>query len=107
MPNSAARSRLVANYGQLPLRFEANQGQIDAQVKFLSRGSGYTLFLTGNEAVFALHTDRNSGFDKHPGLSVPSSPWNGLAPGLGLQPPERRPRISCECALLTWPGTLV
>jgi hypothetical protein len=34
--------------------FEANHGQTDRQVKFLSRGSGYTLFLTPTEAVLAL-----------------------------------------------------
>jgi hypothetical protein len=53
-PDAASRSRLVAAYGKLPLSFEANQGQTDAQVRFLSRGSGYTLFLTGHEAVLAL-----------------------------------------------------
>jgi len=41
-------------YGKLPLSFEANNGQTDAQVKFLSRGSGYGLFLTNNEAVMAV-----------------------------------------------------
>jgi len=41
-------------YGKLPLSFELNRGQTDAQVKFLSRGSGYTLFLTRTEAVLAL-----------------------------------------------------
>ena len=44
----------VADYGKLPLAFEANVGQTDRRVKFLSRGSGYTLFLTGDEAVLAL-----------------------------------------------------
>ncbi len=38
-------------YGQLPLSFEANQGQTDARVKFLSRGRDRTLFLTSTEAV--------------------------------------------------------
>ncbi len=38
-------------YGKLPLAFEANQGQTDPRVKFISRGSGYTLFLTSSEAV--------------------------------------------------------
>ncbi len=47
-------SRAADAYGQLPLSFEANQGQTDAQVNFLSRGSGYTLFLTPGEAVLAL-----------------------------------------------------
>jgi Beta-propeller repeat/Abnormal spindle-like microcephaly-assoc'd, ASPM-SPD-2-Hydin len=51
-PDSA---RIVASYGKLPLAFEANQGQSDPQVKFLSRGAGYSLFLTSNEAVLALH----------------------------------------------------
>ena len=41
-------------YGKLPMSFKANQGQTDAQVDFLSRGSGYTLFLTPKEAVLDL-----------------------------------------------------
>ena len=45
---------LVANYGKLPLSFEANQGQVSGSVQFLSRGVGYTLFLTGDEAVLSL-----------------------------------------------------
>jgi len=44
-------NQLAANYGKLPLSFAANQGQTDEQVKFLSRGRGYSLFLTGDEAV--------------------------------------------------------
>ncbi len=47
----ASQRRLGAEYGKLPLAFEANQGQTDGQVKFLSRGAGYTLFLTGGGAV--------------------------------------------------------
>src|SRR5262245_61861098 len=37
-----------------PLFFEENRGQADARVKFLSRGSGYTLALTSDEAVLAV-----------------------------------------------------
>jgi len=50
----ASQARLVANYGKLPLSFEVNEGQADAPVKFVSRGPGYSLFLTGTEAVIAL-----------------------------------------------------
>jgi hypothetical protein len=50
----ASRSRVVAAYGKLPLSFELNQGQTDRRVKFLSRGSGYSLFLTSDEAVLTL-----------------------------------------------------
>src|SRR6516225_5998346 len=42
----------------LPLSFEANQGQMDPTVKFLSHGDGYTLFLTSDSAVFKLRSSR-------------------------------------------------
>lgn len=47
---------LVEGYGRLPLSFESNQGQTDPQVLFLSRGSGFILFLTAREAVFHLRS---------------------------------------------------
>ena len=43
-----------ARYAQLPMRFEVNEGQTDGRVKYLARGAGYTVFLTGEEAVLAL-----------------------------------------------------
>jgi len=43
-----------------PLSFEANQGQTDPAVKFLSRGDGYALFLTQNSAVFKLRSSREN-----------------------------------------------
>jgi len=62
-PDPPARLRLREAYGRLPLSFEPNLGQTDPQVKFLSRGSGYTLFLTDHEAVLALAA-RDSGLGK-------------------------------------------
>jgi hypothetical protein len=56
----------VVSYARLPLSFEPNQGQTDARVKFLSHGPGYTLFLTGDEAVLELQQPglrrQDSGF---------------------------------------------
>src|ERR1700674_356692 len=49
-----AQARILDSYGKLPLSFEANHGQADARVKFLTRTGGYSLFLTGDEAVFTL-----------------------------------------------------
>jgi hypothetical protein len=46
--------QFAERYGKLPLGFEANAGQTDSAVRFLSRGKGYTLFLTGSEAVLSL-----------------------------------------------------
>jgi hypothetical protein len=54
------QTKIVASYAKLPLHFEANAGQTDPKVKFLSRGAGYTLFLTGAEAVFAFRAWNDS-----------------------------------------------
>jgi uncharacterized protein (TIGR03437 family) len=44
----------AAGSGKLPLSFEANQGQTDGRVQFLSRGPDRTLFLTSTEAVLRI-----------------------------------------------------
>lgn len=43
-----------SSYSRLPLTFEANQGQANPQVKFLSRGRGYTASLTAGGIVLSL-----------------------------------------------------
>ncbi len=45
------KSKVAETYGKLPLTFEANHGQTDSQVRFVSRGRGYAMFLTATEAV--------------------------------------------------------
>src|SRR5256885_8675745 len=50
----AIDARLSETYGKLPLHFEANRGQTDKAVRFLSRGAGYSLYFTGSEAVLVL-----------------------------------------------------
>jgi hypothetical protein len=52
--SETARLKIAETYGRLPLRFEANQGQTASSVQFLSRGNGYSLFLTSTESVLAL-----------------------------------------------------
>ena len=53
----------LEQYGRLPITFEPNLGQTDESVEFLSRGRGYTLFLTGKGATLSL---------KHPETSRPA-----------------------------------
>ena len=53
---AAARS----DSARLPMAFEANRGQVNERAKFLSRCSGYTLFLTPQEAVLALPVGEKS-----------------------------------------------
>ncbi|MGZ3493828.1 MAG: DUF7948 domain-containing protein, partial [Syntrophales bacterium] len=58
-PEGATKIRISETYGKLPLHFEANQGQVDERTRFLSRGSGYSLFLTSTEAVLTLSRREN------------------------------------------------
>lgn len=54
MPHAVIQFHVNDTYGKLSLSFEANQGQTDSEVKFLSRGRDYTLFLTSKEAVLSI-----------------------------------------------------
>ncbi len=74
-PNDAG---LEEAYGRLPIAFEANRGQSDPAVKFLSRGPGYTLFLTPTEAVLNL-TETLSTTSEDLGRSSASEAGNASA----------------------------
>jgi Beta-propeller repeat/Abnormal spindle-like microcephaly-assoc'd, ASPM-SPD-2-Hydin len=50
--------RTYKKYAALPLTFEPNQGQTNSQVKFISRGKGYTAFLTAGGIVLSLHPNQ-------------------------------------------------
>ena len=54
-------SRVSESYGKLPLHFEANEGQSDAQVKFLARSAHHSLFLTSSDAVLVLRKPAATG----------------------------------------------
>ncbi len=46
---------VIEHYKQFPLSFEPNRQQTNnADIKFLARGEGYILFLTGKDAVFSV-----------------------------------------------------
>ena len=88
--SSTNRSRIVTNYGSLPLNFEENKGQTDDRVKFLSRGSGYAMFLTPEEAVLSLsRTDK----DKAVG-SIVRMQFSGANPAARLRGEEPRTSVS-------------
>jgi YVTN family beta-propeller protein len=101
---SATKTKLqvAGDYGKLPLSFEANEGQTDAKVKFLSRGTGQTLFLTTNGAVLTFSgrhalqlnlvganlNGRINGLDRLPGysnyfLGNDPSKWRTNVPAYG------------------------
>ncbi len=79
--------RLLQDYGKLPMSFEANRGQADERVEFLSRGNGYTLLLTADEALL-----RATGESQEK-----SSPSDADAPRLlDKQSPARLPSVSLK-----------
>ena len=81
LPGLKSRAALIG----LPLSFEANRGQTDPSVKFLSRGDGYALFLTADSAVFKL---RASG-DKS--AAVVRMKLAGANPGAKISGGEKLP----------------
>jgi hypothetical protein len=105
---TANRASISANYGKLPLSFEANQGQTNAQVRFLSRGSGYSLFLTDSEAVLVLRKPDKQGTQKTSGLlhdkpaELRAAKFNTDVVRMRLEGAVRSPRVSGEDEL---PGT--
>ena len=91
----------IEKFGNTPLVFEPNHGQVDASVRFLSRGDRYGLFLTDTEAIISLSGatpalvrmqlegqnphPRISGSGTQPGAShyfkgKDSSKWQGSVP---------------------------
>jgi hypothetical protein len=49
-------------YGKLPMGFEENLGQTNSEVRFLSHGQGYQLFLTAQEAVLQVRSSKPLDF---------------------------------------------
>src|SRR5262249_23859168 len=83
-----------AAYGKLPLSFEVNQGQTNSQVKFLSRGNSYAVYLTATEATLQL---RNVDFgvrSEKPGDSTANHP-------VRHQPAARNPQSTIVKMQLT------
>lgn len=61
----AANNESVLSSVSLPVSFEKNQGQVSPSVDYLSRGAGYTLFVSGNKAEFAFNNWNSSETETH------------------------------------------
>jgi len=89
---SLGNGQVAANYGRLPLRFEANRGQArgnaktDPGVQFSARGAGYAVYLTNEEAVLAL---RRAGNDA--GVDVIRMQLKGAHAALSAQGTDELP----------------
>jgi len=74
--SSIDHERIAKAYAKLPLSFEPNRGQTDAEVDFLARGVGYTLFLSAGNAVLSLRT---AGPGAEPTERTPEAPKKSAA----------------------------
>ena len=53
-PAAVTRAMMNETYARLPLSFEVNRGQVDASIKFISRGGNYNLSLAPTGATLHL-----------------------------------------------------
>ena len=86
LPNASTQAAAKSNFGNVPLMFEANQGQTDPQVQYLSRGHGYSVYLTPRGMVLSLQTANSN---VAPRLS-PSPAWKEFNPS----PARRQERLA-------------
>src|SRR6266545_7232531 len=94
--SATALPRVEANTltAQLPLSFEPNRGQTDRHVKYLSRGRGYSLFLTATEAVFSLrHSERKERNRERPGTGSATAQDSSSALRLTLKNANRKAQL--------------
>jgi hypothetical protein len=81
-------AQVKLSHAQRPLSFEPNFGQSEQQVKFLSRGNGYKLFLTADQAVLML---KKSGSGPSVDLSLrPANLTGNFSPARTQQQPGDR-----------------
>ena len=52
--SAAAQPQVASEYGKLPISFEPNVGQASSDVKYVARGSGYSLALSEQGALLSL-----------------------------------------------------
>jgi hypothetical protein len=81
--SAAARSQRVSAYGQLPLAFEPNRGQLDRRALYVARGAGYTLVLTHRSALLSLAQGRSGHSSHHAALTIGLRGASQSAPVVG------------------------
>ena len=70
---SELRQEALNKIRALPLYFEANEGQVDRSVRYLSRSGRCSLFLTDDAAVFAGDAQANRYHPKMGDLVIDDS----------------------------------
>lgn len=77
--SATTQARVRAAYGNLPMRFERNQGQMDKRVRFVARGAGYGLWLTDEGALLSLRSGESRASAASGGEIGPEQPGASAA----------------------------
>jgi hypothetical protein len=98
------QQKVIESYGKLPLSFEpcfeANCGDSGGAARFLSRGPGYTLFLTATEAVLVLRKPLGPGDRSQEPVETQSEPRPQGSGGANPSP-DRKGRSNPQIAQIT------
>ena len=70
-PASTVAPSAGVDFGKLPLSFEANAGQTDTSVKYMTHASGGTMYFTPAEVVLALQSAQPNSKRQPPGAPSP------------------------------------
>ncbi len=89
VPLMAVRREALQASTPLPLAFEPNQGQTDARVRYVSRGPGFTAFLTDDGAVLKWKGPEPRGTNSQGRAQVRSSKAGFAELGVGLRRTEK------------------
>lgn len=84
------RIKMLGQFGQVPLSFEANQGQTSASVRYLAKGSGYGVFFTSTGTVLKLQRKGVAGESESVALGMGFSGANANPQISGLEPSSGR-----------------
>ena len=79
------KAKALVNYGKLPMSFEENRGQADANVRFLSQGKDYSILLAPSQVSLNL---RSAGKAQHSTIRM-SFPGAKSSPVLAGGEPQK------------------
>jgi hypothetical protein len=82
MSNTVSKAQAAESYGRLPLFFIENQGQVDARVKYFTRGQGHAIFFTSEGA--ALNLSRSAADGKGKSSAAVQLRPQGMRPGVEI-----------------------
>lgn len=70
---SADKKKVMAAFKRMPLTFQENRGQADKSVRFLTRGAGYTFWMSPTSTTLALAKVGGHSADARAGQKLPAS----------------------------------